>query len=117
MTAPSGTERARPGLLGSLWPMADGTIRTHSDHTADGAAINPSRYRRPGTPPARLGGAFVRQNPGAGLHDVEVRRLLPRAQGRVRRQPRLAGEDVVADVVHRWHGYLYGVTNCLPRCR
>jgi hypothetical protein len=56
--------------------------------------------------PARLRGAFVRQNPRAGLHDVEVRRLLPRAQGRVRRQPRVAGEDVVADLVHRWHGYL-----------
>ncbi len=46
--------------------------------------------------------AFVGQDPPAGLHDVEVRRLLPRAQGRVRRQPRLVGEDVVADVVHRW---------------
>lgn len=52
--------------------------------------------------PARLGGAFVRQNPRADLHDVEVRRLLPRAQGRIRRQPRVAGEDVGADLVHRW---------------
>ena len=45
--------------------------------------------------------AFVRQDPRAGLHDVEVRRLLPRVQDRVRRQPRPVGEDVVADVVHR----------------
>lgn len=45
--------------------------------------------------------AFVRQDPRTGLHDVEVRRLPPRAQDRVRRQSRVVGEDVVADVVHR----------------
>jgi hypothetical protein len=45
--------------------------------------------------------AFVRQDPRAGLHHVEVRRLLPRGQDRVGRQPRVAGDDVVADVVHR----------------
>ncbi len=38
----------------------------------------------------------------AGLHDLEVRRFLPGGQGRVRRQPRVVGEDEVADVVHRW---------------
>ncbi len=55
--------------------------------------------------------AFIRQDPRAGLDDVEVRRRPgaqgrvrrpPGAQGRVRRQPRPVGEDVVADVVHRW---------------
>ena len=45
--------------------------------------------------------AVVGQDPRAGLHDVEVRRTRPRAQDRVRRQPRPVGEDVVADVVHR----------------
>jgi len=58
--------------------------------------------RLPGMPPARPGGAFVRQDPRAGLDDVEVRRLLQRVQDRVRRQPRLVADDVVADVVHRW---------------
>ncbi len=46
--------------------------------------------------------AFVGQDPRAGLRDVEIRRLLPRGQGWVRRQPRLISEDVGADVVHRW---------------
>lgn len=45
--------------------------------------------------------AFVGQDPRAGLHDVEVRQLLPRSEDRVHRQPRPFGEDVVADVVHR----------------
>ena len=45
--------------------------------------------------------AFVRQDPRAGLHDVEVRRLPSRAQDQVGRQSRVVGEDVVADVVHR----------------
>ena len=45
--------------------------------------------------------AFVGQDPRAGLHHVEVGRLLPGGQDRVRRQPRLVAEDVVADVVHR----------------
>ena len=40
-------------------------------------------------------------DPRAGLHDVEVRRLRPGVQDRVRRQPRVLAEDVVADVVHR----------------
>jgi hypothetical protein len=43
----------------------------------------------------------VGQDPRPGLHDVEVRHALRRTQRRVRRQPRLVGEDVVADVVHR----------------
>ncbi len=46
-------------------------------------------------------GAFVGQDPRAGLHDVEVRQVLPRAQDRVHRQPRPVGEDVLADVFHR----------------
>jgi len=35
--------------------------------------------------------AFVRQDPRAGSHDVEVRRLVPRARDRVGRQRRLVG--------------------------
>ena len=45
--------------------------------------------------------AFVRQDPRPGLHHVEVGRLRPGGQGRVRRQPRVVGGNVVADVVHR----------------
>jgi hypothetical protein len=45
--------------------------------------------------------AFVRQDPRAGLHHVKVARLRPGGQDRVRRQPRVIAEEVVADVVHR----------------
>jgi hypothetical protein len=47
-------------------------------------------------------GSFVRQQPRAGLDDVEVRRFLPWPQGRVSREPRVVGEGVVTDVVQRW---------------
>ena len=47
-------------------------------------------------------GPLVRQDPRAGLHDVEVRRTGPRAQRGVARQPWLVAVDVVANVVHRW---------------
>jgi hypothetical protein len=58
--------------------------------------------RRPGTPPARPGVGVRPQDPRSGLHDGEIRRLLPRAQDRVRRQPRVIGEQELADVLHRW---------------
>jgi UDP:flavonoid glycosyltransferase YjiC (YdhE family) len=48
---------------------------------------------------------LVGQDPGARLHDVKVRAVLPRGQERVRRQPDLVGQHVVrrvAAVVH--HG-------------
>jgi hypothetical protein len=43
---------------------------------------------------------LVRQNPCAGLHDIEIRRFLPRRQHRIRGEPRMAGEDMTANVVH-----------------
>ncbi|WP_449488468.1 hypothetical protein [Streptomyces purpurascens] len=44
----------------------------------------------------------IGQDPRTGLDDIQVRRLPPRVQDRVRGQPRSVADDVVADVGHRW---------------
>ena len=67
----------------------------------DGAFRRPRSRRRPGTPPAPPGAGGVRQDPRAGLYDVEVRRLLPRTQDRVRGQPLLIRAHELTHVVHR----------------
>ena len=60
-----------------------------------------------GSPAARNASSVVReralvgQDPGPGLHDVEIRQVLPWGEDRIRRQPDLVREDVIADVVDR----------------
>jgi hypothetical protein len=73
------TERARPGLLGSLCAMADGTIRTHPDQIGS-AASAPSRYTAVGglrqdvaQPTAESGGPrhanrYRAMSPGVACH-------------------------------------------------
>jgi hypothetical protein len=45
--------------------------------------------------------ALIRQDPGPRLDDVEISQILPWGEERIRGQPDLVREDVVADVLDR----------------